>query len=404
MEAVEEFMGLVEKAGALPQVRAIQGPSADPVVTIDGRQVLVFCSSNYLGLSTHPEVKRAVVEAVMEYGVGANGSRLVSGTTDLHLALELATARFKGSQAAVAFPTGFMANTGTIAALAYVPLFARMADLPLQTKTPEMVVVSDALNHASILEGLQAARALHAYYEHCDLDSLSEKLDQHRGKRLLVVTDGVFSMDGDIAPLPGIFELARQHEATVLVDDAHATGVLGATGRGTLEHFGLEGGEVLQMGTYSKSFGALGGFVATDRQTAEYLRVAARSYMFSGAMPACLAAGILKAMEIAEREPQRRVQVLRHSDYLAFALEDAGFRVLGGGTPIVPILIGDDDKAAAISQELFERGLFVPCVRWPAVARGQSRIRITLMATHERDHLDRLIEALTEAGTRSGIL
>ncbi len=403
MEAVSEFMGLAESGHALPQVRTIRGPSADPVATVDGRQVLVFCSSNYLGLSTHPEVKQAVADAVMEYGVGANGSRLVSGTTDLHLALERATARFKETEAAVAFPTGFMANTGTITALAYVPYFARMAGLPLKSGTSEMVVISDALNHASIIEGIDAARGKHAYYEHCDLDSLSAKLDENEGKRLLIVTDGIFSMDGDIAPLPGILELAAQHGATVLLDDAHATGVLGATGQGTLEHFGLKG-DVLQMGTYSKSFGALGGFVATDEQTAEYLRVAARPYMFSGAMPPCLAAGILKAMEIAAREPQRRVRVLRHRDYVAFGLQDAGFTTLGDGTPIIPIVIGDDDTAALISQELFERGLFAPCVRWPAVARGHSRIRITVMASHEREHLDRLIEALTDAGERFGVL
>jgi len=405
MRAVAEFMDIVRGAGALPQVHVIQGPSSEPVVTVDGRQVLLFCSSNYLGLATHPEVKQAVADALWEYGVGANGSRLVSGTTDLHVTLEQVTAAYKVTEAAIAFPTGFMANTGTIPALAYLPYFARMAGLPLESATPQMVVVSDALNHASIVDGLQAARAKHAYYAHCDLDALEEKLRQNQGKRLLIVTDGVFSMDGDIAPLPGIMSLAKEYGATVLLDDAHATGVLGSTGRGTLEHFGLKGSDdVLQMGTFSKSFGSLGGFVAGDRSTVDYLRVAARPYVFSGALPPCLAAGIVKAIEIAVREPQRRVRLMRNRDYLVYGLEDLGFDTLASETPIVPILVGDDEKAEAMSLELFERGLYAPCVRWPAVARGQSRIRLTLMATHEREHLDRLLEGLADVGRKFGLV
>ena len=235
MEAVAEFMQIVTDAGALPTVRVIEGPTSEPEVTIDGRQVLLFCSSNYLGLATHPEVKQAVADALGQYGVGANGSRLVSGTTEWHLALEAETAALKGTEAAIAFPTGYMANTGTIPALAYLPYFARTAGLPLESETRHMVVLSDALNHASIIEGLEAARAKHVYYAHCDLDALEEKLCRHQDKRLLIVTDGVFSMDGDIAPLPGILSLARQYGATVLLDDAHATGVLGRTGRGELD-------------------------------------------------------------------------------------------------------------------------------------------------------------------------
>jgi 8-amino-7-oxononanoate synthase len=379
MRAVAEFMELVEGAGALPQVRVIQGPSSEPVVTTDGREVLNFCSSNYLGLATHPEVKDAVIGAVLEYGVGANGSRLVSGTTDLHIALEEATARFKHTAAAVAFPTGYMANTGTIAALAYVPYFARMAGLPLASEAREMVVLSDALNHASIVEGCEVARARQVHYEHCDLDSLEAKLRQNEGKRLLIVTDGVFSMDGDIAPLPGIVGLAARYRATVLLDDAHATGVLGRDGRGTLEHFGLEGGaDILQMGTYSKSYGALGGFLAADRTTADYLRVAARPYMFSGAVPPCLAAGILKAMEIAEREPQRRVRLLRNRDYLVYGLQELGLEPLGSGTPIVPIIIGHLRRAVSSWNPRALRALARGRARAepdPADAHGQPRAR-----------------------------
>ncbi len=405
LRAVAEFMEIVAAANAMPEVRVIQGASTEPVVTVDGREVLLFCSSNYLGLATHAEIKQAVIDAVEEYGLGANGSRLVSGTTDLHLALEEATADYKGTEAAIAFSTGFMANTGTIPALAYVPYFARMAGLPLHSATSEMAILSDVLNHASVVEGCRAARAKHVHYAHCDLDDLTDKLRHNWGARLLIVTDGVFSMDGDIAPLPGILSLAEEYGATLLLDDAHATGVLGSNGRGTLEHFGLESSaNVLQMGTYSKSFGALGGFVGADRQTVDYLRVAAGTYMFSGALPPCLAAGIIKSMEVAQREPQRRVRLWRNRDYLAGSLENLGFDTLGSETPIVPLFIGDDEAATAISCELFERGIFAPSVRWPAVARGQSRVRITLMASHERGHLDRLIEALADLGAKYGVL
>jgi len=405
MRAVSEFMELVRSAGALPPEHVMQGPSSEPVAVIDGREVLVFCSSNYLGLATHPEVKAAVAEAVMEYGVGANGSRLISGTTDLHVALERQTALFKGTESAIAFPTGYMVNSGTIAALAYLPYFARMAGLPVGSDERRTVVLSDELNHASIVEGGQLARGPFVHYAHSDLDALEVKLREHRDKRPLIVTDGVFSMDGDIAPLPGILELAAEYGATVLVDDAHATGVLGRTGRGTLEYFGLEAGDnVLHMGTYSKSYGSMGGFLAADRATTDYLRVAARPYMFSGAMPPCLAAGILAAMRVAEREPQRRVQVLRNRDYIVYGLQQIGFDVPGAGTPIIPIVIGDDEAGMALSAGLLERGLWVPCIRWPAVGRGQSRLRITITAIHEREQLDRLLEGFAEVGSALGLV
>ncbi len=404
-QAVAEFMHELDAIGAVPPVPTMSTASADPVVTIDGCEVLSFCSSNYLGLATHPEVKQAVIDAVEFYGLGANGSRLISGTTDVHIALEEATARLKGTEAATAFPTGFMANTGTIAGLAYLPFFARMTGAALSEPLPEMVVLSDELNHASIIEGREAARARHASYLHCDMRSLEEKLELHAGRRLLIVTDAVFSMDGDIAPVPEIVELGRAYGAQLLLDDAHGTGVLGREGRGTLEHFGIEPSpEILQMGTYSKSFGALGGFVATDTTTADYLRLGARSYMFSGAAPACVAAGALKAIEIAEREPQRRVRVLRNRDYLAHELRALGLTVVGDGTPIVPVVIGDDRVGIEMSNELFARGVLAPCVRWPAVARGETRIRLTLTAAHERDQLDRLLEEFEIVARRLGVL
>jgi 8-amino-7-oxononanoate synthase len=405
MRAVVEFMESLTSTGAMPQPRTMSSATADPVAVIGGREVLVFCSSNYLGLATHPEVKRAATDAVALYGVGANGSRIISGTTDVHVALEEATARFKGTEAVISFPTGFMANTGTIGALAYLPYFARMTGMALTEELPEMVVLSDELNHASIVEGREAARSRHATYRHLDVGSLEEKLEAHRGRRALIVTDTVFSMDGDIAPVPEIVALARSYGAHVLLDDAHGTGVLGRAGKGTLEHFGLEpADDILQMGTYSKAFGALGGFVATDEVTADYLRLGARSYMFSGAMPACVAAAALKAIEIADREPQRRVRVLRNRDYLAHELRELGCTVVGDGTPILPVVIGDDERAIRMSRELLAQGLLAPDVRWPAVARGESRIRITLTALHERDQLDRLLEGFEATGRRLGVL
>jgi glycine C-acetyltransferase len=405
LRAMHEYVELANEACILPPVRVIQGASTEPEVQIAGRKVLQFCSSNYLGLATHPEVKQAVAEALAVYGVGANGSRVISGTTDLHVALEDLTARYKGTEAALAFSAGFMANTGTIPAFAYAPTFARMCAVPLEGKTAESVIVSDALNHASIIDGCELARGKHVSYQHADLDALERKLEQNRGKRLLIVTDGIFSMDGDIAPLPGIIALANEYDAGVLLDDAHASGVLGKTGRGTLEHYGLEeDAGLMQMGTYSKSFGCLGGFVAADAETVEYLRWAARPYMFSGAMPPCLAAGIIKSIEISLQEPERRLRLWDNRDYLVANLASLGFDTLGSETPIIPIFIGDDAKAKELSDELFANGLFVPSVVWPAVARGQARLRITLMASHERGHLDRLIDGMAGLGRRFGVI
>lgn len=405
MRAMRDYVGLAHRANILPEVTVIKGTPGTPVVSAKGREVLLFCSSNYLGLDDHPEVREAVVSAVATHGVGANGSRLISGTTDLHVKLEKATAAYKGTEAAIAFPTGFMAATGTIAAFAYVPQFARMCGVPLKGETRGTVVFSDALNHASIIDGCRSARAETVYYDHCDVDMLAEKLYAHRGKRLLIATDGVFSMDGDIAPLPEILCLAQRYDAAVLLDDAHAGGVLGPTGRGTLEHFGLDAPpNLMQMGTYSKSFGSIGGFVATDALAAEYLTFGARPYMFSGSLPPCIAAGIVKALEIAEREPERRARLWENRDHLVKQLTALGFDTLGSETPIVPILIGDDAKAATISQRLFDHGLFAPSVQWPAVATGQSRIRVTLMASHEREHLDRLLESLADLGKEYAVI
>ncbi|MEZ5125403.1 MAG: aminotransferase class I/II-fold pyridoxal phosphate-dependent enzyme [Thermoleophilia bacterium] len=405
MRAIEEYVELGQAEGIFPEVRVIQGASTNPIVRdADGHEVILFCSSNYLGLAGHPEVKSAVADALEIYGLGANGSRVISGTTDRHVALEAATAQLKGSEAAAAFSTGFMAAEGSIAAFGYVPHFARMCGVPLST-SQSATVISDSLNHASIIDGCHASRAKTAYYNHGDMDMLAEKLKQNRDRRVLVVTDGIFSMDGDIAPLPEILDLARQYGASVMVDDAHATGVLGASGKGTLEHFGLQpAGDILQMGTYSKSFGAIGGFVAASDEVVEYLRWAARPYMFSGSLPPCIVAGIMKAMEIAAREPERRQRLWENRDYLVRHMNALGFDTLGSETPIVPILIGDDETAERISRELYARGIFAPCVKWPAVARGQSRIRVTLMATHERQHLDRLVANLEDLGRAHGVI
>ena len=347
MRAVVEFMGSLAQAGAKPLSQTMSSATADPVAVIGGREVLVFCSSNYLGLATHPEVKRAAIDAVEVYGLGANGSRLVSGTTEVHIALEEATARFKGTEAVIAFPTGFMANTGTIAALAYLPYFARMAGVALGEGLPEMVVLSDELNHASIVEGREAARARHATYEHCDMSSLEEKLEAHRGRRALIVTDAVFSMDGDIAPVPEIVALARslrRHRCCSTTRTAPACWAAGAGGPSSTSASSAAD-DILQMGTYSKAFGALGGFVATDAATADYLRVA-RPLVHVLRRHARVRGGRRAQGDRDRRVASRSVAsgVLRNRDYLAHGLRGLGFTVLGDGTPIVPIVIGDDER------------------------------------------------------------
>ena len=405
MEKIRAFVSNAKDGGLYPPMFVTEGLSSEPRVVVEGREVVSFASANYLGLANDARVKKAVIDGIERYGLHPCGSRCVSGSLDVHRELEQRTARHKGLDDALLFPTGMMANMGAIPAIVDMPLRGVSALLRRGPDRRENVVFSDELNHASIIDGYSLSRAQIVTYRHNDMDDLAEKMEQYRDYRGLIVTDGVFSMDGDIARLPEIVALARRYETMVMVDDAHASGVLGEQGQGTLEHFGMHDGVDVNMGTYSKAFGISGGFVAGEQSLIDYLRVAARTYMFSGATFGSLALGAMTALEIARSEPARRHRLWALSKRLRDGLAAQGLDVLGKGeTPIVPVLVGEEETAQCISHDLFEAGFFAPCIMYPAVQKRRSRIRFSVTSLHSERMVDGLVDAMSYICKRRGVL
>ena len=352
-----------------------------PRVTIAGKSYLLMCSNDYLGLAGHPSVMKAASAAMERYGFGAGASRLVSGTSALHRELEERIAQFKGTESAILFNSGYAANTGII------PALAGEGD----------VILSDSLNHASIIDGCRLSRARVSVYRHKDMVHLEDLLRKSRAaERRLIITDGVFSMDGDVAPLPDLVLLAGKHDAMLMVDDAHATGVMGRKGRGTAEHFGLEGRVHIQMGTLGKALGSFGAFAAGSRDIIDILMNRARSLIFSTALPPAVCAASIAALAIVEQEPQRRDALWKNHERLAAGLRSIGISIGGSETPIIPLVIGDSDKALRAGTRLFNDGIYAAAIRPPTVAENTSRIRMTLMATHSDEDIDAVIAALGE--------
>lgn len=353
-----------------------------------GRRCVLMASNNYLNLTHHPQVQQAAVEAVRQYGTGAGGSRLTTGSHPLYAALEQAVADFKGAAAALVFNTGYMANVGTVSALV----------------GPGDTVFSDELNHASIIDGCRLSRAKVVVYKHAAADDLAAKLAAVNAGRKLVVTDGVFSMDGDIAPLADIVAVARRHHALVMVDDAHATGVVGEGGRGTAAYAGVAGQVDVQVGTLSKALAAEGGFVAGSRDLIAYLRNRARSFIFSTALAPATIGAALAALGVLRRTLSLPAQLRESAAYFRAGLTAAGFHVPPGITPIVPVLVGDAALTMALACRLGEAGVIVSGIRPPAVPAGTSRLRITVTAAHTRQDLDQALAALTAAGRELGLI
>ncbi|MEB2344860.1 MAG: aminotransferase class I/II-fold pyridoxal phosphate-dependent enzyme [Deltaproteobacteria bacterium] len=361
----------------------------DPeVTTADGRRLVMLGSNNYLGLTNHPEVKEAAAAALARYGTGCAGSRLLNGSLDLHEELEARLAAFMHREAAVTFSTGFQVNLGTLSCL-----LGR-----------HDVAILDALDHACILDGCRLGFGKLYKFRHNDLASLEAKLaavPEDRGR--LIVVDGVYSMEGDLAPLPGIVALKQRFGARLMVDDAHGLGVLGASGRGTAEHFGVEGEVDLVMGTFSKSLAAIGGFVAGDATVIDYVRHTARSAVFSAALPPASAAAALAALAIVEREPERRKQLWEVTAYMKRELAGLGFDTGDSESPVIPIIVGDDMRALRMVRRLHEEGVFVNCVISPGVPEDRAMVRTSYMATHQRAHLDRALDAIARVGRELGV-
>ena len=378
----------IRELGLYPYFRVIAS-GQDPVVTMNGTPVIMLGSNNYLGLTNHPEIKAAAAVALAAYGTGTAGSRFLNGTLDIHVELEERLAAFMKREAALTFSTGFQVNLGVISSL-------------IDRKD---TVVLDNLDHACILDGARLSFGKILKYKHNDMGSLAERLRSIDGARgTLIVVDGVFSMEGDLADLPSIVELAKRHGSRLMVDDAHGVGVMGEHGRGTAEHFGLEQEVDLVMGTFSKSLAAVGGFVAGDRPVVEWIKHHARSLIFSAAPPPASVASVIKALEIIEREPERRAHLWDTTRYMKRELENLGYDTGASQSPVIPLVVGEDMTAFRMTMRLQEEGVFVNPVITPAVPPDRAMIRTSYMATHTRDHLDRALAAIAKVGRDLGVI
>lgn len=388
MDFLRDQLEDLKRMGLYRSLREVEGPPGTTIV-IDGRKLLQFSSNNYLGLANHPRLKAAAMAAVERYGVGSGASRLVCGNLDLNRKLEEKLAQLKKKEAALLYSTGYMANLGVIAAL------AGEGDL----------ILSDEFNHASIVDACRLSRAQTRVYPHKRMDELEKLLaGAESSKRRLIVTDGIFSMDGDIAPLPDLVDLAEKYECLLMVDDAHATGVLGPNGGGTGDHFGLAEKIDVAMGTFGKALGGFGAFVAGDRNLRELLINCSRPFMFTtGLPPSVLAAGIA-ALEVVEEEPEMRARLWDNANLLRNGIEEMGFTLAGGETQIIPLLAGDASLAMEMSSLLREEGLFIQGIRPPSVPPGTSRLRITVSAAHTRGELAFALEALQKVGRKAGLI
>ncbi len=368
------------------------GSEQGPWVMLEGRQVLNLCSNNYLGLSSHPRVKEAAAEAIREWGCGSGASRLICGNLSLHETLESRLAAFKGAEAALLYSSGYTANGGIISALV----------------GPEDFVFSDELNHASIIDGCRLSRANVMVFPHLDLEALEEKLRRALASRpaatRLIVVDGVFSMDGDLAPLPELVNLAERYECLLMVDEAHATGVLGPGGRGVAAHFGMEKRIPILMGTLSKALGCFGGFMAGSRDLVSFLVNTSRSLIYTTALPPAVVATAMAALEVVQAEPSLPIKVLENACYLRSRLNQLGYNTLNSQTQIIPVVIGDASQTLEVSRLLLDEGVFATPIRPPTVAEGTCRIRATVMATHTRKDLDFALGAFEKAGRSLGII
>lgn len=366
-----------------------------PVCTFDGKQVINLASNNYLGLTTHPKLREAALEATRKYGVGSGAVRTIAGTMKIHMALEEKIARFKNVEACVVFQSGFAANAGTVSAIL----------------GKEDFIVSDELNHASIIDGARLSRAKILVFRHKDMAHAEAQLASIKdqpGRRLLI-TDGVFSMDGDIGPLPALCDLAENYGAIMMVDDAHASGVLGRNGRGTIDHFHVHGRVDIQVGTLSKAIGALGGYVCGSRELIDFLYHRARPFLFSTSHPPSVAATCIAAFDVLEQEPERIERLWENTRFWKKELGHLGFNIGGvntpaSETPITPIIIGDGRLTMEFSRELFAEGVFGTGIAFPTVPEGKARIRTIMTATHTHDQLDQALEVLKKVGRRMGIL
>jgi len=386
---IDEDVANLKEQGLFINIRTIESAQGAWIV-VDGKRVLDFCSNNYLGLANHPRMREAAKKAIDEFGVGPAAVRTIAGTLSLHHELERRLAAFKGVEDALYVQSGLCANQAAIP-----PLVGR-----------EDVVFSDRLNHASIIDGCRLSRAKIVVYEHCDVADaervIKENLPNYR--RGLLVTDGVFSMDGDVAPLDKLYEVAERYGVMTMVDDAHGEGVLGKGGRGIVDHFGLHGKFDVEMGTLSKAFGVVGGVLAGKRKIVDYLRQKARPFLFSSAVPAADTAACLAAVDILESSTELVDRLWENADYFKAEMKRLGFDTGNSMTPITPVMLGEAPLAKEFSRKLFDEGLFAVAIGFPTVPRGLARIRVMISASHSKQDLDQGLEAFAKVGKELGVV
>ncbi len=389
LQWIQDELQKLRDDGLYNRIRTLSSPQGAWLV-VDGKRVLNFCSNNYLGMANHPRIVQAAQEAVKKYGVGPAAVRSIAGTMDLHLELERRLAAFKGVEAAITFQSGFTANLGTIPALV----------------GKEDAVFSDELNHASIIDGCRLSGAKIIRYAHCNPEDLNRVLSEERQKypRAMVITDGVFSMDGDIAPLDKIYEVVQKYEAILMVDDAHGEGVIGKGGRGIVDHFGLHGKVDVEIGTLSKAFGVVGGVSAGNPVVVEWLRQRGRPFLFSSAMTVPDVAACLAALDILEGSTELVDRLWENTRYFKAEVRKLGFDTGLSTTPITPIMLGEAPLAQQFSRELFENGLFAMSIGFPTVPKGKARIRVMISAAHARADLDKGLEIFASVGRKLGVI
>jgi glycine C-acetyltransferase len=384
----------LKQRGTHFKLRVLEDEQA-PVCTFDGKKVINLASNNYLGLTTHPKLREAALEATKKYGVGSGAVRTIAGTMKIHMELEEKIARFKNVEACVVFQSGFTANAGTVSGIL----------------GKEDFIISDELNHASIIDGARLSRAKILVFRHKDVAHAEEQLASVKDQpgRKLLISDGVFSMDGDIGPLPGLCDVAEKYGAIMMVDDAHSSGVLGRNGRGTIDHFNVHGRVDVQVGTLSKAIGALGGYVCGSKDLIDYLYHRARPFLFSTSHPPSVAASCIAAFDVLEQEPERIEKLWDNTRYFKKELGALGFNIGGKNTPasetpITPVIVGEGRLAMEFSRELFKEGVMATGIAFPTVPEGKARIRTIMTATHTREELDQALETLKRVGKRMSII
>jgi glycine C-acetyltransferase len=388
LDYLNEELAKLDAQGLLLHTRMLEGPTGARA-RFDGREVINLASNNYLGLANHPRMNAAAAKAATELGAGSGAVRTIAGTMTMHRELERRFAAFKHAEDALMFQSGFTANAGTVAAIL----------------DKQDVIVSDRLNHASIIDGARLSRAEIKVFEHKDADDAERLLRETKApdRRQLLITDGVFSMDGDIAPLPALVEVAERQGAIMMVDDAHASGVLGAGGAGTVDHFGLHGRVDVQVGTLSKAIGVLGGFIAGPRQLIEWLQNRGRPFLFSTSAPPAAVAACIEALDIIRDEPERLERLWSNTAAFKEGLHELGFDTGASETPITPVITGDEEATQTFARRLFEEGVFCPAIVFPTVARGQARVRTIVTADHSPEDLAEALEVFGRVGSELGL-